>query len=831
MPAPQAADAARESVAIENSGNQMTKLEESRVNYVPPSLQKILDKEKPQNDISNIKARTNLNETVFFFPTLMTDADGSVIIKFTMNEALTRWKFLALAHSKDLKVGFATREIVTQKDLMVFPNAPRFLREDDKMDFSAKVSNISDKQLRGSAQLLLFDALTMQPIDNFLNNKTPEIPFEVKSGESAALEWSIEVPVGKVQAITYRIVAKAGDFSDGEENTLPVLTNRMLVTETLPLSVRGGETKKFEFKSLKEVNSNTLTHNALKLEFTQNPAWYAVQALPYLMEYPYECSEQIFSRYYANALATTVANSHPKIKQVFERWKMTDIAALNSNLSKNEELKTALLTETPWVLEAQNEAIRKKNVGLLFDLNRMANEQAASLKKLNERQLNNGGFAWFPGGRDSWFITQYIAEGLGHLDKLGVNWQQEASAKTMADKAIQYCDERFIEHFNELEKLVKEGKMKWEDDNLSALAVHYLYARSFYKTPIPQKDRVFDYYLGQAEKYWLKHSFYAQGLIGLALKRYGKGETTDKIVKSLKERAIYSEELGMYWKTEGGYWWYQLPIETHALMVELFDEVKDEKAVDDLKVWLLKNKQTNDWKTTKATSSAVYALLRTGANWLLDDKDLSISLNNKPLNIADIKKEAGTGYFKTEFKKEDITPQMGDVSVTNPNKVVAWGALYWQYFENLDKIKIFKETPLKMDKHLFKVVNGDRGEIMSPISEKSELKQGDKIKVRIELRVDRDMEYVHMKDMRASGLEPINVLSSFKWQGGLGYYESTRDAATHFFIDYLPKGTYVFEYPLTVNLKGDFSNGITTIQCMYAPEFTSHSEGIRVKIK
>jgi uncharacterized protein YfaS (alpha-2-macroglobulin family) len=761
----------------------------------------------------------------------MTDADGSVIIKFTMNEALTRWKFLGLAHTKDLKVGLTQREIITQKDLMVFPNAPRFLREDDKLTFSAKVSNVSDKQLRGSAKLMLFDALTMQPIDALLNNKTPEIAFETKAGESAALAWNIEIPIGKVQAVTYRVVAQAGDYSDGEENTLPVLTNRMLITESLPLSVRGGETKTFEFKSLKEVTSNTLTHNALKLEFTQNPAWYAVQALPYLMEYPYECSEQIFSRYYANALATSVANSQPKIKQVFERWKNTDVAALMSNLSKNEELKTALLTETPWVLEAQNEAIRKKNVGLLFDLNRMANEQAASLRKLTERQLDNGGFAWFPGGRDSWYITQYIAEGLGHLDKLGVNWQQEAGTKDMADKAIQYCDDRFIEHFNELEKLVKDGKMKWDDDNLSALAVHYLYARSFYKTPIPQKDRVFDYYLKQAEKHWLRHDIYAQGLIALALKRYGKAETTDKIVKSLKERAINNDELGMYWKTEGGYWWYQLPIETQSLMIELFDEVKETKAVDDLKVWLLKNKQTNDWKTTKATSAAVYALLKTGSNWLLDDKDVSIAVNNKPLDVSSIQKEAGTGYFKTEFKKEEITPQMGNIKITNPNSVVAWGAMYWQYFENLDKIKTFKETPLTMDKKLFKVINGDRGEIMSLISDKTELKQGDKVKVRIELRVDRDMEYVHMKDMRASGFEPVNVLSTYKWQGGLGYYESTRDAATNFFFDYLPRGTYVIEYPLTVNLKGDFSNGVTTIQCMYAPEFTSHSEGIRVKIK
>ena len=312
---------------------------------------------------------------------------------------------------------------------------------------------------------------------------------------------------------------------------------------------------------------------------------------------------------------------------------------------------------------------------------------------------------------------------------------------------------------------------------------------------------------------------------------FGKFTTPAKIVASLKEKAIQNDEMGMYWKRANGFYWYEMPIETHALMIELFNEVKDDKAVDNLKVWLLKNKQTNAWKTTKATASAVYALLKTGDNWLLEDADIDISVGSKALDVSKMDKEAGTGYFKTEFDKADISPKMATVEVKNPNKVVAWGAMYWQYFENLDKIKTFEATPLKMNKLLFKEENGDKGLIMKPIDEKTPLSTGDKIKVRIELRVDRDMEFVHMKDMRASGLEPTNVLSQYKWQGGLGYYESTRDAATNFFFDYLPRGTYVFEYPLVVTHKGDMSNGVTTIQCMYAPEFTSHSEGIRVKVK
>lgn len=810
-----------------------------QVKFTPPVVTEGEDKEEAKSDLSTVKTRSNLNETVFFFPELMTDADGNVLIKFKMNEALTKWKFMTLAHTTDLKVGYSERTLVTQKDLMVFPNAPRFLREDDEIEISAKISNLTSQLMQGEAQLQLFDALTMQPVDAVLDNTNASVNFEMTGGLSTSVSWKLTIPIGKVQAITYRIVAKAGSFSDGEENTLPVLTNRLLVTESLPLSVRGGETKQFTLASLKNSGkSKTLTHHALTLEFTQNPAWYAVQALPYLMEYPYECTEQIFSRFYANSLATNVANAHPKIKTVFERWKNTDVKALQSNLSKNQALKTALLEETPWVLAAQNEEVQKKNIGLLFDLNKMSNESTNALRKMSERQLSNGGFAWFPGGRDSWFITQYITEGFGHLTALGVD-NQDVTRKNMVDKSLVYCDERFNEEYAELEKRVGKQQAKWEDDNLSSLCLHYLYTQSFFPKHKNPNDKSVKYYLGQAEKFWTKRGIYEQALIALAMKRSGKGDVTNAIVASLKERALNSDELGMYWKSNWGYNWNEQPIETQALMIELFNEISDAKSVDNLKIWLLKNKQTNAWKTTKATASAVYALLKTGDNWLLEDSPIDISVGGEKLNIAEKDKEAGTGYFKTAFKQADISAKKGDIEVKNPNKVVSWGALYWQYFEDLDKIKDFKETPLTIVKQLFKQENGDKGLEMKPIANDlspdargvAALHIGDKIKVRIELRVDRPMEFVHMKDMRAAGFEPVNVLSQYKYQGGLGYYESTKDAATNFFFDYLPRGTYVFEYVLVVNNKGDMSNGITTIQCMYAPEFTSHSAGVRVKVK
>lgn len=787
--------------------------------------------------LAPVKVRKNFSETAFFYPHLETNEEGEVIVKFTVPEALTKWKMLGFAHTKDLKYGLIDNELVTQKDLMVMPNVPRFLRENDKMVLTAKVSNISKKDLEGKARLYLFDALTMESVDAEFGSKNAVKSFSVKAGQSTNLKWSIKVPEG-AQALTYRFTAQTPKFSDGEENTIPVLTNRMLVTETMPLPIRSKETKEFKFeKLLKSGSSKTLKHHRVTLEFTANPAWYAVQALPYMIEYPYECAEQVFSRYYGNSIAAHIANSSPKIKAVFDSWKNTPGSkALLSNLEKNQELKSLMLEETPWVLHGKDESERKRRVGLLFDLNHMANNIGSAKRKLQKLQAPNGGWVWFKGGPDDRYITQHIITGFGHLDHLGVkDIRQDHQIWQMVYKGVNYLDNEIRKDYNRIKKYYDKEEM--EEDHISYYQIQYLYARSYFKDmPIPGRSKeAFDYFQGQAEKYWMNKSKYMQGMIALGLYRYDIKEVPMDIIRSLKEHAQVSEELGMYWKeNSGGYYWYEAPIETHSLLIEAFDEIlKDQKVVDDLRVWLLKNKQTNDWRTTKATTEAVYALLRRGTDWLATESGIEILVGNikvDPKEMPDVNTEAGTGYFKTSWSGSEITPSMGTVKVTKKDEGVSWGALYWQYFEQLDKITPH-ETPLKLKKQLFRQEQTGSGKVIKPIGKDRELAVGDKVIVRIELRVDRDMEYVHMKDMRAACFEPLNVISHYKYQDGLGYYESTRDVSTNFFFSRLPKGTYVFEYPLWVTHEGDYSNGITTIQCMYAPEFASHSEGIRVSVE
>ncbi len=769
--------------------------------------------------------RRNLQETVFFYPELRTDANGDVLLKFTMNEALTRWKLQVLAHTTDLKYAVAQKTVVTQKDLMITANAPRFLRAGDEMEFAAKVSNLTENPATGTASLALMDAATMKPLEKELGLVQPVVNFNVPGKQSAGVRWKITIPADFVGAVTWRIFADSKTGRDGEENSLPVVTNRQLVTETLPMAVRGNQDKVFQFGPLPA--SGSRTNHRYTLEFTSNPVWYAVQSLPYIMEYPHECSEQLFSRFYANTLASSVTEKMPAIRRVYERWKGTP--AMASNLSKNQELKNALLEETPWVMDAQNETQQKQNIALLFDMNRMANEKVSILKKLGERQQNDGGFPWFPGANTSWYITQHIMCGLAHLDRLNAfKPMEDPDAMVMLEKGLDYCDKQAERAYAELEKQVAKGTAKWDDDHLGGLEIQYLYLRSFY--PVVQESQAFSYYKKQIGKFWTSKSLHEQGLLALVSHRIGDKAVAQQIVKSLEERATIKEEMGMYWPNNWGMYWYQLPIETQAIMVEVFNEVANNRtAVDNLRIWLLKNKQTNRWESTKATAEAIYALLLTGDNWLAETKPVSISLGNQKINPKEV--EAGSGYFKQEWMGSDIKNSWNEVSVKNPNPNIVWGAAYRQYFEDLDKITTFKKTGLTLERGIFLERNSDTGPVLVPLKDGDKIKVGDKLKVRVEIRCDRAMEFVHLKDMRPAGCEPTNVISSYKYQGGLGYYESTKDLATHFFMDYLPRGTFVLEYPLVASHKGNMSFGIASLQSMYAPEFTSHSGGIRIIIE
>ena len=776
--------------------------------------------ETSASNLENVSIRENLNETAFFFPSLVSNEDGIVRMEFTMPEALTEWRFMGFAHDKELRSGFLTGSTVTAKDLMVQPNPPRFLREGDQVEFTVKISNQSPTQQSGTVQLTFADARTDKPVDASIGNMTSKQQFQISAGESKTYAWRLKIP-DDLGFLTYKAVASTGKLDDGEIGYLPILSRRILVTESLPLPIRGPATRNFRFeKLLNSGNSTSLNHQSLTIQMTSNPSWYAVMALPYLMEYPHECSEQTFNRLYANALARHIANSDPKIHRVFEQWRATP--ALDSPLEKNEDLKSLMIAETPWLRQAQDESQARRNVGILFEDNRLNSETAKGLRRIAEMQLPDGSWPWFAGGRSNSYLTLYITTGFARLRHLGVDIDVSP-----AMKSLQHLDAWVTKQYNNI-------KPEHRDDNhLTSTIALYLYGRSFFlkdQKIAPQHQVAFNYWVSQAKKHWLKIDHrQSQAHLAIALKRVDEMKSAEAIMASIKERSVSDDEMGMYWRdTERSWWWYRAPIETQAMMIEAFDEVSnDQQSVEDCKVWMLKQKQTQDWKTTKATADAVYSLLLRGSDLLASNEIVEVDLAGKPVKRREI--EAGTGFYEARIPGAKVKPAQGNIVVKKIDEGVAWGSVHWQYMEDIANVTAYEGTPLKLRKQLFIKKNTSSGPTLEPVQ--GPVSVGDELVVRVVLKTDRDMEYIHLKDYRGSGTEPVNVLSRYKFQDGLAYYESTRDTASHFFIDYLPKGTYVFEYSTRVQLRGEYQTGVAEIQSMYAPEFNSHSESLPIIVK
>ncbi len=822
---------------------------------------------KPAPNLTTVPTRTDFRETAFWQPALHTDKNGDVVLEFQMPEAVTRWQLLALAHDQALRSGQLARQLVTQKEIQISPNAPRFLRQGDTFTFPAKFSNLTDHATSGTAQLFLLDAATGQDITGQLLTGPAQQAVSAAAHQSAALGWELRLPADFAPAaVTYRIVAQSQltvdserltdqktsrktkkpstkhqalgtNFSDGEENTLPVLPNRILITESLPLPIVGPGSRTFELSKLTSTSSPTRRNYSLTLEMTANPAWYAVQSLPYLMEYPYECSEQVFSRLYANLLAAQILKSNPRFKAVLAEWTRqaqngaaAQKNALTSKLNQNQELKNLLLQETPWVRDAQGETERLARLTELFDETRLNSETSRALLKLQRMQLPGGAFPWFDKMPDDRYITQLVVAGFGKLQQLGAfDASQAATAQAILQNAVRYLDARLAQDYAELRR---QKNVKLAADHLGDLHIQALYARSFWpqQSETAASKTAYAYYREQAARYWPAQTRYLQAQIALSLFRAKKAApAAADILRALVENALHSPELGMYWKeVRGGYYWREAPTETQATLIEAFDEVKnDQQSVDEMKLWLLKQKQTHSWESTRATADACYALLLRGSDWLTPSQPLQITVGGQ--SIKSEAAQAGTGYFKTSWPAAEVQPARGKVTITKPDAGVAWGALYWQYFEDIDKLTP-AATPLSLERELYRETRTAGGPVLARISATTPLKIGEALVVRLVLRTDRALEYVHLKDQRAAGLEPIAQTSGYRYQNGLGYYESPRDAATNFFLSEVPRGTHVFEYRLRASQAGDFSGGLSQVQCLYAPEFGAHSAGLRLRV-
>ena len=800
----------------------------------------LYDKVEPGTKMGKIEnsqpvhLRTNFNETAFFYPQLRTDSLGNVKFTFTAPESLTRWNVKMLAHTKDLYVGQGEEQVVTQKDLMVQMNLPRFVRKSDKLILSASVTNLTDKELTAIVQFEMSDPATEKTIT--LKDNAPKT-VTLAANETKPVEWEIS-EFSPYELVTCKVKARAGDFSDGEQKYLPVLPDKVLVTESMPLTIRNNQTRTFSFESLLKNGSNVDTKN-LTVEFASNPAWYAVQALPTLAAPENDNAIDYFAAYYANTLAGSLANTSPKIAATFDRWKNAGGSreALLSNLDKNTELKNMLLEETPWVMAAKDETEQKKQIALLFDLNMQKNQAQQYMDKLISLQMPSGGFSWYRDMPESRYITQEIMLNLGRLNRM-TGGKTLTSYLLPLTSALKYLDMEIARDFDNLKKYNKNYDKEMSIDNMQ---LFYLHTRSEYPDiPVAASaQEAVKFYTAQSEKYWTSLTLYGKAMMAVVAQRNGKTKIANNILGSLKENALKTDELGMYWaKNTPGYFWNEQSVAIQAAIIEAFAEVtKNNADVDEMKLWLLKQKQTQRWNSPLATVDAIYAILHDGSDWLANQGTVKITLGNTLLQPQSV--EAGTGYFKQTITAAEVRPDMGKVTVsasegftsseTLTKSSIGWGAMYWQYVQELDKVT-GQSGPLKITKKLFVEKMTATGKTLLPI-EQTELKKGDKVITRLVITTDRNLEFVALKDLRAACFEPVNQLSGTQWKERVCYYQTIKDASTQFFFSYLPKGTYVFEYECWANSAGEYSSGIASLQCQYAPEFVSHTGGERIVVR
>ena len=761
-------------------------------------------------ETGDIQIRENFAETAFFYPQLRTNETGEVSISFVLPESLTRWKFMGLAHTQNVDYGKIEATATASKEFMLQPNMPRFVRVGDKANIAASLMNLSDKGVKGTVRMELFNPETEKV---FYSQKQK---FDMKGGETGHVNFAFEVS-DKYAVMACRMVADGDTFSDGEQRYIPVLTDKQWVTETVPLNVNGEGAYTFSLENLFNKHSKTASEQRLTVEFTAHPAWYAVQALPVVANPQNEDALSWATAYYAHSLAACIVKENPRIKQVFDSWKAQGGTkeTFMSNLQKNQELKNILLAETPWLTEATNEAEQKQRIATLFDLNTMNSGLAVSVEKLRELQNGDGAWSWYKGMQGSRYVTTQVMEMLVRLNALTPQ-DADSRMQPMIQKGFEYLGKQAAEEYKSMKEAEKKGAVGIRP---SEQVLRYLYICALDgKAPVDEK--VNRYFIDKLSGEGKELTIYGKALGAIILQQAGKVAEAKLFMQSLMEYSVVTDEMGRYFDTpKARYSWFSYKIPTEVAAMEAIQRItKDTKAIDEMKRWLLKQKQTQTWETLIATADAVYALMATGASDLLANTGgVEITLGKEMIRTP---VDDAIGYIKKTVIGDVMN--IKKVRVDKEGTGMGWGAVYAQYLESMDQIS-GQGNGLSVSRQLYK---GDEA-----LNESAPLKVGDKITVRLTVKADRDMDFVQIKDDRAACMEPLQAVSGFRWSNGLGYYQATKDASTQFFIDQMRKGTYVIEYQVYVNRTGEYQAGIATVQSAYAPEFGGHTGGYRVMVE
>lgn len=756
--------------------------------------------------------RQHFAETAFFAPHLETAADGSVTLAFTMPEAVTRWRLLAWAHTPDLRTGMRGATVVTRKPLMITPTAPRFATEGDTLVFTAQVLGLAAEALSGRASLEILDPETLAPVDASFLLTRREVAFAVAPQRSAAVQWRLRIPAG-YEAVRYRIRAQAGAFTDGEEHLLPILPRTIPVTESQPFLLTKPGTHIVELPGYPPAAPATTEAEQVRLRYNASPIWEALWSLPYLRDFPHACHEQRFARYFGHVMALHLLRQYPAARTALEAYTAAVPASQEQDLFPDA-----------WpVGRVPSEAAQRRRLAALLDAPALAWAAAETFKALVDGAEGDG-WGWFPGMPPDRFITQHILAGLGHLLHLGVTDPSLADfAGWETRRAVEGMDRLMLADQSSRSPDAQPGP-----PHVSMLDVHYLYARSYFPAVAFQDKarEAAEALQAQIRVVWPTLPPYAQGLAALALHRLGDAATPAAILSRLRSHAQSDSAGGLYWRMKDGWKWYQGAIETQAVLIEAFATIlQDTTTVDAMRLWLLRQKEVQHWPTTKATTEAVYALLAFGSDWTTP-APATLEIGGRSYAV-----ETFAGYpapWQRTWTGEQLRPGLGRVVVEKTDEVPAWGALLWTYLAQADTLPP-SQGPFRVEKQFFGVPRGETA--LRPLQAGEPLAPGAKLSVVLTLHLERDMEYLHLTDPRAAGLEPPFRHSGYRSAAsGLRYYQQTLDAATHFYFPRLSAGTHVLHYELRVMHAGAFAVGPATLESMYAPQYRTRSAGQRLRL-
>lgn len=772
---------------------------------------------------AGIPLRTNFNETAFFYPRLMADENGEVTMRFTLPESFTTWNFLGVAHTTDMMTAEIAAQATARKDFMARLLLPRFVRQGDEATVNVSLDNLSAEALNGQVRLEIFDPETEKVV------YTAKEAIRLAAGNDTVCRFGGFVPSGEQTVLACRVMAECGDYTDGEQAWLPVLSSAEWVTETVELRIDSAGRTETDLTKLFGSDKNKNGRRVLTVEYTANPLWNAVQALPSLQEPQNEDVLSLASAYYSGTLAAHIARQNPTLQTVIEQWRQEskDGKTLWSNLQKNEELKGILLNETPWVTDAESEADRKARLATLFDVNTQTARSAAVLERLKTLQAEDGAFGWFPKMPGNEYMTREVAELLVRLRTLVDDREVTAQTAPILNRALDYLKAENRKRVAEMKKAEQRGGKIGFPDGAS---LHYLYIILRSGAELTEADRRDNQYLLRHMETNIGETDREQrALAAIVLKLAGKENSARRFMASLCENLSQSVAKGAYFEyPSGSFSSIDRKLAVHVLAMEAVDEVlPTEKGLKaEMRRWLLQQKRVQAWSTPVNSANAVYALLKGNGDALTSSTTDRVEIGFREGRRGSVQMHpvtgetgraggtAGLGYVKQTFTGAEMPGRPAVLAVDKSAGGEAWGAVYAQYMAPLSEVKV-QATGLRIQRE----VSTTRPKV------------GDKLVQRYVITADRDYEYVRLKAGSAACMEPGKALSGYRYSDGLGYYQVVRDASTEYFFDRLPKGTYVLEHTTYVDRAGTYSAGLATLQCLYAPEYTSHTVEVKIYAK